>query len=162
MIEIKNHSGIYTLTTEQFLPISLVEAWNFFSTPVNLQKITPGNMSFKITSGDVQSMHPGQIISYKVGILPLLKSSWVTEITHIRDQKYFVDEQRFGPYKMWHHEHHFEQRNGGVMMRDKVSYKIPFGIVGRMAHAIFIKSQLMKIFSYRFEILTQMFSRKAS
>ena len=157
MINIEQHSGIYTLSTELFLPIDINKAWKFFSSPENLQEITPREMGFKITSGAVQKMYPGQIISYKVGVLPMVRTSWVTEITYVEDYRYFVDEQRYGPYKMWHHEHHFEELEGGVMMRDKVSYKIPFGIFGKILHSLFIKSQLKKIFSYRTEILSKTF-----
>ena len=157
MVNIAQHSGIFTLTTEQHLPISLEKAWDFFSTPVNLQKITPSEMGFNITSKEMKKMHPGQIITYKIGILPMVKSNWVTEITYVHDKAFFVDEQRFGPYKMWHHEHHFESTKDGVLMRDKVSYKIPFGIIGRLAHSLFIKSQLRKIFGYRYEILNKTF-----
>ena len=104
-------------------------------------------------------MYPGQIITYKVSILPGIKANWVTEITYVRDREYFVDEQRFGPYSMWHHEHHFEEISDGVLMKDKVSYKLPFGFLGRLVHPIIIKPQLNKIFSYRFEILEEMFGK---
>ena len=157
MVKIEKHSGIYTLTEELVLPIRLDKAWDFFSSPLNLQKITPEEMGFKITSGNVKKMHPGQIITYKVGVAPMIKSSWVTEITHVDEKKYFVDEQRFGPYKMWHHEHHFEEVKEGVKMIDKVSYKLPLGFLGQIAHAIFVKRQLTKIFSHRTEVLTKLF-----
>lgn len=157
MIRIQRHSGIYALEAEQFLPISLEHAWEFFSSPRNLQKITPKHMGFQITSEDETKMYPGQIISYRVGILPMIKSNWVTEITHVRDKSFFVDEQRFGPYSMWHHEHHFEAVEGGVMMRDKVSYKVPFGPLGRLVHRLLIRSQLKNIFKYRFKILEETF-----
>ena len=115
-------------------------------------------MGFRITSGEPKKMYPGQIISYQVGILPGLKSNWVTEITHIGKFKYFVDEQRFGPYKMWHHEHHFEQTSIGTRMIDIVSYKLPFGFIGRIAHTLFVKKQLNAIFSYRYEKLNALFN----
>jgi ligand-binding SRPBCC domain-containing protein len=161
MVRIKKHSGIYTLETEQYLPISLEEAWAFFSTPNNLAKITPSHMGFKITSGKTDVMYPGQIISYQIGLLPGVKSSWVTEITHVTEERFFVDEQRFGPYSMWHHEHHFEADGEGTIMRDKVSYKIPFGMLGSLMHSLFIKAQLNKIFSYRYELLDKMFNLQA-
>ena len=157
MVDIKSHSGIYTLTTQQTLPISLEEAWEFFSSPQNLEKITPGHMGFRITSPTVGRMHAGQIISYRVGILPMIRSNWVTEITHVEEKRYFVDEQRMGPYGMWHHEHHFEAVEGGVLMKDRVSYKIPLGFLGHIAHALFIKSQLKGIFGYRYQILEDYF-----
>lgn len=157
MINIKKHSGIYTLTVEQELPISLTEAWAFFSTPANLAKITPSHMGFQISSGEPGKMYPGQIISYTIGLLPGIKSNWVTEITHVEENKFFVDEQRFGPYSMWHHEHHFEASKKGVLMTDKVSYKVPVGFLGRLFHPVIVKPQLKKIFSYRVKVLEEMF-----
>ena len=149
MISFKSHSGIYTLEVIQFLNISLAEAWDFFSSPDNLSKITPDHMGFIITSGTPGKMYPGQIITYKVAPFPGLKTNWVTEITHVTDQSFFVDEQRFGPYRMWHHEHHFEAQRNGVLMTDRVSYKLPFGIFGRIAHALFVRRQLKQIFEFR-------------
>ncbi len=159
MIKFIENSGIYTLLAEQKLPLSLGDAWDFFSSPENLSKITPQDMGFVITSPEQGKMYPGQIITYKVSILPGIKANWVTEITYVRDREYFVDEQRFGPYSMWHHEHHFEEISDGVLMKDKVSYKLPFGFLGRLVHPIIIKPQLNKIFSYRFEILEEMFGK---
>lgn len=160
MVTITKHSGIYTLKVKQQLPISLDEAWEFFATPVNLEKITPDHMGFNITSELAEKMYCGQIITYKVAPLPGIKTSWVTEITHIEDKKFFVDEQRFGPYSMWHHEHHFEENEHGVMMTDKVSYKIPFGILGHIAQPLFVKNQLKKIFNHRIKALDEKFVSK--
>lgn len=157
MIEFSKHSGIYTLTVMQKLPIRLAEAWDFFSSPTNLEKITPPHMGFKITSGKSKEMYPGQIISYIVAALPGIKTNWVTEITHVDDQKFFVDEQRFGPYRMWHHEHHFEEKEGGIVMIDIVSYKIPLGFLGYIAHFLLVKKQLKGIFEYRQKVLDEMF-----
>ncbi|SNS44434.1 Ligand-binding SRPBCC domain-containing protein [Ekhidna lutea] len=159
MIEIKKHSGIYTLTVMQQLPIGLSEAWEFFSSPKNLEKITPQQMGFKITSGEPGKMYPGQIISYKVSPLPGIKTSWVTEITQVKHGKFFVDEQRFGPYRMWHHEHHFEENEQGVMMTDKVSYKMPFGFLGHLAQVLLVKKQLKGIFEYRVKVLEEKFGK---
>jgi ligand-binding SRPBCC domain-containing protein len=158
MINISAHSGIYTLDSHQFLKnISLQEAWDFFSSPKNLAKITPKHMGFHITSSNTDKMHPGQIITYRIGLLPGIKSSWVTEITHVQDMEFFVDEQRFGPYKMWHHEHWFEEKDGGVMMFDRVSYKLPFGVVGRLFNGL-IKKQLVAIFEHRTQVLNELFN----
>lgn len=101
---------VYTLTKKQFLPISIDQAWDFFSSLVNLKKITPEYMGFKITSdlGDGK-MYSGQIISYIVTPVLGIPMSWTTEITHVLDKKYFVDEQRFGPYSFWHHQHWFKE-----------------------------------------------------
>jgi len=158
-INIRYHSGMYTLSVKQQLAVSMDEAWEFFSSPENLSKITPSEMKFEITSGKPEKMFAGQIISYRIGILPMIKSHWVTEITQVKNKKYFIDEQRFGPYKMWHHEHHFKENQSGILMVDKVSYKIPFGFLGRIAHFLFIHSQLQKIFSYRIQILNEIFAR---
>jgi len=158
MISFNKHSGIYTMELKQTFPISMDEAWEFFSNPVNLSKITPEHMGFSISSRPEEKMYPGQIITYTIGIFPGIKSSWVTEITHVKPKEYFVDEQRFGPYRMWHHEHHFKPVEQGIEMRDKVSYKIPFGLLGQGLHALFIQRQLKKIFSYRFKILNEKFT----
>lgn len=160
MIEIKKHSGIYTLKAQQRLNISLEEAWNFFSSPKNLAKITPSFMGFYITSELSDVMNPGQIISYKIALLPGVKSNWVTEITHVEDKQFFVDEQRFGPYAMWHHEHHFQKEGDEVLMVDKISYKLPLGAIGRSMHDIVIKPKLKQVFRYREEILNTMFNQK--
>lgn len=157
MITINKHSGIYTLDVMQKLPIELPEAWEFFSSPKNLALITPSHMKFKITSVDSGPMYPGQIITYKVAPIPGIKVNWVTEITHVREKTLFVDNQRFGPYSMWHHEHHFREIEGGIEMRDKVSYKIPFGFFGRLSHTLFVKKKLVEIFSFRRKALIERF-----
>ncbi|WP_299108066.1 SRPBCC family protein [uncultured Tenacibaculum sp.] len=159
MITFKKHSGIYTLSTQQVLEVPLKQAWGFFSSPENLQKITPSHMGFQITSDVESKAYAGQIITYKVGILPGIKSSWVTEITQVKEQDFFIDEQRFGPYSMWHHEHWFEElSNGNTLMKDKISYKIPFGFLGHLAQSIFIKKQLKGIFEHRYETLEKLFN----
>ncbi|MFW6370596.1 MAG: SRPBCC family protein [Bacteroidota bacterium] len=159
MIHVKYHSGLYTLTVEQELNTTLDNAWAFFSNPANLAKITPKKMGFEISSAKTESMYPGQIIAYRVGIFPFIKSSWVTEITHVNKKVYFVDEQRFGPYSMWHHEHHFLPKDDGMVVQDKVSYKIPCGILGRFAHWLFIRNQLNSIFKHRFIVLNKHFNK---
>lgn len=160
MIKIKRHSGIYTLEVQQQLPISIEEAWEFFSTPANLAKITPDHMGFKITSGKTDKMYAGQIITYVIGLLPGIKSNWVTEITQVQEKVFFIDEQRFGPYKMWHHEHRFKVVGNEVIMIDKVSYKLPFGFLGSLAHALFIRKKLNEIFSFRYQTLNNYFKQK--
>ena len=159
MIEFKKHSGIYTLKTTQTLNVPLNKAWEFFSAPENLQKITPDHMGFNITSEVNKKAYAGQIITYKVGILPGIKQNWVTEIIQVKDYHFFIDEQRFGPYKMWHHEHWFEDiQNGKTLMSDKISYKIPFGFLGSIAQKIFIKKQLKSIFEHRYVTLEKLFN----
>lgn len=151
---------IYNLKREQFLPISLEQAWDFFSTPKNLAKITPEQMGFKIlyiSGGD--KAYAGQIIRYHITILPSIKVHWVTEITQVKELIYFIDEQRFGPYALWHHQHHFKEVPGGVEMIDEVSYAIPLGLLGRLAHFIFVGREVNRIFDYRFKVLEEFFKR---
>lgn len=158
-VAINFHSGIYTLKTEHMLPVSLEKAWDYFSNPENLSTITPAEMNFRITSGIPGKMFAGQIISYTVNVLPFIKSNWVTEITQVKNLSYFIDEQRFGPYRMWHHEHHFTESEKGIRMTDKVTYKIPFGIFGRLAHFLFIRKKLAHIFDYRAAMLDKLFAK---
>lgn len=158
MIQFSKHSGIYTLEASQELNIPLVEAWDYFSSPSNLSKITPPKMGFNITSKVDRKAYQGQIITYKVSPVSFVKTNWVTEITAVKEQEYFIDEQRFGPYSMWHHEHFFETLpNGNTRMKDKISYKIPFGFLGAIAQNLFIKKQLQSIFEYREEVLDTIF-----
>ena len=152
---------VYTISRKQFLPITLQEAWEFFSTPSNLTKITTAEMGFttQYRSG-ADKTYPGQIIRYKIQVIPGLKMNWVTEITHVKELEYFVDEQRFGPYALWHHQHHFKEVAGGVEMMDEVNYAIPLGIIGRLANFIFVGQKVNRIFDYRFKILEEYFKAK--
>ena len=142
--------GFYQLKVQQEIPSTIQDVWDFIKTPANLKEITPSYMGFDITSEPVNEMYEGQMISYKVSPLFGIKMTWVTEITHVKEQKYFVDEQRLGPYVMWHHEHLLEELpNGNVLMKDIVSYIPPFGILGNIANSLLIKRQLKEIFDYR-------------
>jgi ligand-binding SRPBCC domain-containing protein len=115
-------------------------------------------MGFDITSEMLTpKMYPGMIISYKVSPILGIKMTWVTEITHVRDKEYFVDEQRVGTYAFWHHEHKIESIEEGVLMTDIVSYKPPFGLLGSIANLLFIKKQLQNIFDYRKKVIAKMF-----
>ena len=157
-INITKQSGIYTLTSEQILPLTLEKAWEFFTVPTNLDKITPAEMKFKITNNPPPKTYRGQIITYKIGILPGINSNWITEITHLEDRKFFVDEQRFGPYAMWHHEHHFEEiSEGKVKMTDIVNFKLPMGFLGDLFGGAIIKNKVISIFKSRFDILNKTF-----
>jgi ligand-binding SRPBCC domain-containing protein len=150
--------AIYQLRTEQKIPTSIDKVWDFISSPRNLAKITPEYMGFTVTNEPIaEKMYPGQIISYKVSPVLGIPMTWVTEITQVRDREYFVDEQRVGPYAMWHHEHFIEEVNDGVMMRDIVSYAPPLGFLGQIANAVFIKRQLQQIFDYRFQAVVREF-----
>jgi len=151
----------YTLHFTQKMPITLEKAWEFFSSPLNLSKITPKSMSFVVTSDYTEQtkMYEGMIITYKVAPLLGIKMDWMTEITTVRDKKYFIDEQRFGPFKFWHHEHHFEEIDGGVLMTDKLTYGIPFGIIGQLANAILVAKQTQEIFDYRVKAVDELFGK---
>ncbi len=142
----------FSLKTIQKIPISLDKAWDFFSSPANLQAITPEKLGFKILSKHHgTTMYAGQIIEYKVKPLLGIPIYWMTEITHVVDKRYFIDEQRFGPYQLWHHQHHFKEIEGGVEMTDIVHYRNPLGILGNLANGLLVKNQLRQIFEFRFE-----------
>lgn len=148
---------LYSIHTKQKLPISLEEAWKFISDPKNLEVITPKSMGFKTLSGDEKQMFAGQIIHYKITPLFGISMQWVTEITHVQDKKFFVDEQRFGPYNFWHHKHFLKEIQGGVEMEDIVHYKVPMGILGQMAHPFLVKPKLDEIFAFRQKKLIELF-----
>ncbi|HEY0656645.1 MAG TPA: SRPBCC family protein [Chryseosolibacter sp.] len=151
---------IYQLKRTQFLPISLEQAWDFFATPKNLAVITPPSMKFQILSqSGADKMYAGQIIRYKVSVKPWLKVNWVTEITHVNEPFYFVDDQVSGPYSLWHHQHHFKEVAGGVEMTDELHYAIPFGLLGRLVNALFVAREVNTIFDYRFNILKTHFNQ---
>lgn len=152
--------SLHSLSTVQKLPISIEEAWTFFSSPKNLKVITPDYMGFKITSdlGDGK-MYSGQIISYIVTPVLNIPMEWVTEISHVSEPHYFVDEQRFGPYAFWHHKHFFKEIEGGVEMTDTVHYKVPLGPIGDVVNALFVKNKLKDIFDYRYQKLESLFGK---
>jgi ligand-binding SRPBCC domain-containing protein len=148
---------IYTLHAKQKLPITLKEGWNFLSNPKNLKVITPEYMGFNIQSGADREMYPGQIIEYIVTPILGIKTRWVTEITHSVENEYFVDEQRFGPYALWHHKHFIKEIEGGIEMEDLLHYKLPFGFIGQLVHPYLVKPKLEEIFEYRKNKLTALF-----
>lgn len=150
---------MYKIEREQFLPISLSEAWDFFSSPNNLAKITPAELGFVVHGNVPERMYPGLFIQYTVSPLLGIPMRWVTEITHVREGEYFVDEQRVGPYAIWHHEHFFAEVEGGVLMRDVVHYKVPLGILGQLVHPFIVRPKLEQIFSYRWEANERMFGK---
>ena len=150
---------IYQFKTKQLLRSDLETVWDFVSSPRNLKKITPPYMGFDITSKDLPlKMYPGMIISYKVSPLLSIPTTWVTEITQVEKYKFFIDEQRVGPYTMWHHQHFLEETKDGILMTDIVTYKPPFGILGSIANSLFIKKKLKSIFDYRFVALEKIFN----
>ena len=142
----------------QILPLSLDKAWEFFSNPANLKEITPPEMGFVVTSRyHGEKMYTGQIIRYIVKPVLGLPLKWCTEITHVSDKQYFVDEQRFGPYSFWHHQHRFKEVDGGVLMEDILNYKLPFGFIGNIVDALFVQNEVMGIFEYRKKVLVERF-----
>jgi ligand-binding SRPBCC domain-containing protein len=148
---------IYTKKSIQNLPISIDQAWDFLSDPKNLKTITPDYMGFIIESGADRPMYAGQIIQYIVTPILGIKTKWVTEITHVIDKHYFVDEQRFGPYALWHHKHFIREIPGGVEMEDIIDYKVPMGVLGQLVHPFLVKPKLDEIFTYRHSKLIELF-----
>ncbi len=150
---------VHSLTREQRLPIDRETAWEFFSSPRNLDSIMPPDMGFQITNDPSPEMHEGQIVTYRVGVFPGVKIRWVTEIKSVEEGRSFIDEQRFGPYKFWHHRHTFEEIPGGTLIGDKVNYALGFGPFGSLAHGIFVRKKLESIFRYRHEMLEKRFGK---
>jgi ligand-binding SRPBCC domain-containing protein len=149
---------MYQLRFEQKIPTNIENVWNFISDPRNLKKITPSYMGFQITNEPIaEKMYAGMIIAYKVTPLLSIPMQWVTEITHVQEMEYFVDEQRIGPYTLWHHQHRISEIEGGTLMQDIVSYKPPFGPIGILANSLIIESQLKSIFEYRFQAVVREF-----
>jgi ligand-binding SRPBCC domain-containing protein len=152
--------AFYQLKETQEVKATLAQVWDFISSPKNLKKITPDYMGFEITSGEQQEkMYTGMIITYKVSPVLGINMNWMTEITHVEDLKFFIDEQRMGPYTMWHHQHHIEEINGKVLMTDIVTYIPPFGFLGAIANTLFIKNQLKEIFDYRRKAVDDFFGK---
>ena len=148
---------MYQFKRTQLVKTDLHTCWDFFSSPKNLKKITPEYMGFDVLLDIPEKMYPGLMIEYTVKPLFSIPMKWITEITHVEPLKFFVDEQRKGPYKIWHHEHHFEVVDGGVLMTDIVSYELPMGFLGRMAHPFIVEKKLKEIFEYRFKVVEEYF-----
>ncbi len=153
--------SVFVLEQQQFIKnIILEKAWDFFSSPANLKVITPDFMGFDIISKlHSEKMYAGQIIRYKVKPVAGIPMQWTTEITQVNAPYFFIDEQRQGPYKMWHHQHHFEEKDGGVLMTDIIHYWPPFGFLGNIANSILIKKQLKGIFDYRKKKVEELFNK---
>lgn len=148
---------LHTIRARQFLPVSLPEAWSFFSNPRNLSLLTPPSLGLEPVSETPDEMHPGMIIRYRIRPFPGISLNWVTEITHVVKPSLFVDEQRFGPYRFWHHMHRFRETPGGVEAEDLVHYALPFGVLGRVVNALVTARQLEGIFEYRRRALERMY-----
>lgn len=148
---------VYSFESRQILDMPLEKAWAFFSDPRNLQRITPSFMDFRILSTfHKEEMYPGQIIEYTVRPILGIPVYWMTEITHVENQKFFVDEQRVGPYSLWHHQHHFRVTTNGLEMTDIVHYRPPLGILGAIANRLFIKRKLKEIFDFRATVIQEL------
>jgi ligand-binding SRPBCC domain-containing protein len=149
----------YVVQRETFIPTTLDNAWDFFTSPLNLAKITPPEMNFVVTSDfkEPPKVYPGMIITYKISPLLGVKLNWMTEITQVKEKEYFVDDQRFGPYALWHHEHHFKQVEGGVLMNDIVNYAIGYGFIGRIANGLIVKKKLDEVFEFREKAIGEIF-----
>ena len=148
---------IFHLHREQFIPGDAARVWAFFATPRNLDALTPPTLRFEILGEVAPRMYPGQMIAYRIGILPGVRLRWLTEITHVREGEFFVDEQRLGPYRLWHHEHRFAPAPGGGTMSDRITYDPGWGPLGSLAHALWIRRQLAAIFDYRQKKIAELF-----
>jgi ligand-binding SRPBCC domain-containing protein len=148
---------IRRLVREQFLPGQPELVWEFFATPRNLDTLTPPNLRFRIVGDVAPRMFAGQLIEYRIGLLPGVWTRWLTEITHMREGEYFVDEQRIGPYRLWHHEHHFAPAPGGVRMTDRVTYEVGWGPAGWLAERLWVAREVEKIFDYRAQRIAELF-----
>lgn len=150
--------AVYSFKRVQIIPVSMDDAWAFFSSPVNLAAITPEKLKFNIISQHHgPQVYSGQIIEYKIRPVLGIPLYWMTEITHVEPGRYFADEQRYGPYSLWHHQHHFREVRGGIEMTDIVHYKLPLGWLGDLAHRLFVRRQLMEIFEYRHRKIMELF-----
>ena len=148
---------MYQLKRQQLVKTDMATCWDFFSSPGNLQKITPKYMGFDVLTEVPDNMYEGLIIEYRVRPLLSIPMNWITEITHVKEHQFFVDEQRKGPYRIWHHEHHFETAQNGVLMSDIVSYELPFGILGKIVHPLFVQKKLNEIFDFRLQVVDDIF-----
>ncbi|MBR9758801.1 SRPBCC family protein [bacterium] len=152
---------VHSLEQDQWLPIPIEEAWEFFSSPRNLDAITPPDLGFKIETLPSEEMYEGEIITYQVKILPGFWIPWVTEIKSVKEGESFIDEQRSGPYRFWHHRHCFESKDGGTLMRDLVHYSVGLSFLGEIAHALYVRKKLERIFAFRRKILEERFENSS-
>jgi ligand-binding SRPBCC domain-containing protein len=150
---------IYRLEYHQLIKAPIYGVWDFFSAPANLSRITPPHMNFKIVEMEGGKMFEGQIIRYRVNVLPLVRVTWVTKITKVEHGITFVDEQLKGPYRLWRHQHTFRQTSSGVDMTDVIEYAIPLGFLGRLANLLFVANQVKRIFAYRFKVVEAIFNQ---
>jgi ligand-binding SRPBCC domain-containing protein len=140
---------VHYLHREQIIPAAREKVWEYFCEPHNLNEITPPDMNFEIHAGGDRKMYLGQLIEYRVEFIKGIRTLWLTEIAHIRDCEYFVDEQQIGPYRFWYHEHTFGEIPQGTRMIDHVTYVMPFGFLGDLLNLLWIEKRLRKIFDFR-------------
>ncbi len=148
---------VHSLSQEQTIPISLNQAWEFFSSPRNLEAMTPPEMGFRIVSLPSEILYEGEIIEYSVKVLPGVWIPWVSEIKALKKGESFVDDQISGPFKFWHHRHSFEETSGGTIVKDLIHYSVGFSIFGEVARALVVKNQLAKMFEHRRLVLNEKF-----
>lgn len=150
--------AVFQFYKEQKIPTGIDEIWDFISSPANLKKITPDYMGFDISSDYLpKEMYPGMMISYRVKPIFNIKMNWLTEITQMQEKVFFIDEQRLGPYRIWHHEHRISKIEGGVRMTDLITYKPPFGFIGNLVNGFMIEKKIKEIFKYREKALIEIF-----
>lgn len=152
---------VHYLHREQIIPAPVEKVWAYFCDPRNLNEITPPDMNFEIIKGGDVAMYEGQIIEYRVEFIRGVRSFWLTEIAHVREDEYFVDEQRIGPYHFWYHEHIFEKVPNGTRMTDRVTYAVQFGFVGDVLNAVWISKRLKNIFDFRKRKIAKLFGEAA-
>ena len=150
---------MYQLKTTQIIEEDISKCWDFFSSPHNLKKITPAYMNFQVLTDVPEIMYEGLMIEYRVTPILNIPTNWITKISKVEEKKYFIDEQWSGPYKAWHHEHHFKKIKNGTEMTDILTYQMPFGILGKVLHALFIKNKLKSIFKFRHQAVEQIFNK---
>ena len=152
--------SLHTLHREQIILAPRQQIWEYFCDPCNLNEMTPPDMNFEIITQNLPRMYAGQLIEYRVEFIRGLRSRWLTEIAHVREQEYFVDEQRSGPYQFWYHEHTFQIVPGGTFMIDNVTYSIGFGALGDVLNAVWIGARLKSIFDFRVQMIKQIFPER--
>lgn len=148
---------VYVIQRVQRLALGLREAWEFFASPGNLSRLTPGELQLRFEGQQPSTVYAGLMLRYRVRILPGIRVQWLGEITHVEPPRRFVDEQRLGPYRLWHHEHELREIPGGTEVRDVVHYVLPWGWVGRLAHWLLVRRQLQQLFDYRAAVLAELF-----
>jgi ligand-binding SRPBCC domain-containing protein len=153
---------LYALERSQVIRASLADVWQFFSDPHNLARLTPPELNLVVPAETPHCIHPGMIITYPVRAIADIQWNWVTEITQVIDNQLFVDEQRFGPYRFWHHQHHFHETGEGIEVRDLVHYSLPLGPLGRLVHAMVVEARLSEIFDYRLDAIRAAFGQTGS